>query len=116
MSRHHRKNLYRGAKSPLVDGEQRVRTERHGKPQTMRKWSREEVAVAAGTPDAKHRIVEDPETKELVVQHYVLVDTSAQVPMTEARKVRVAKIPTANYGKKNAVENMAPRGKKVAKS
>jgi len=111
MSREHHKNLQRGVRAPLSTREQRKRSERHGKPHTMRRWTREEQEVPAGTPGAKHRVVEDPDTKEIVVKYFIVVDASRQVPVTEARDVRVAAGPTGLYGKVNAPPTVAKKVK-----
>ena len=123
MSRHHRKNLKRGIKQPLVERTQRVRASRHGEPHTTRRWSRTEEMVSPGTPGAK-RVVEEfdptivyPEgtviTGNVVVVHRKTMDRSRQVPITEPYKLRVAAGPTGTLGEKN--NGGAKAGKKAVK-
>jgi hypothetical protein len=123
MSRHHRKNLKRGIKQPLVEREQRVRASRHNAPHTHRRWFRAEEMVAPGTPGAKRSVeAYDPAenypegtviTGDIVVVHRKQVDRSKQVPISEPYKMRVADGKTGTHGMPNTGGEKA--GKKSVK-
>lgn len=111
MSRHHRKNLKRGIKQPLVPRILKPRAERHGEPRKVRHWFRVEEIVAPGTPNAKRSVeTRDPEivypadtieVDGLVVVYRLLMDRFKWIPRPEGSLTMVAAGATATVGKVN---------------
>ena len=101
MSRHHRKNLKRGIKQPLVNSFTKFRNARHGQEQKVRAFVREERTVPAGTEGAKRSI--ETVNGEVTVVYRVTVEVPVWRSMTPSTQnsVRVAAGPTGTHGAPN---------------
>jgi hypothetical protein len=112
MSRHNRKNLFRGIKQPLVDRKFRPRVMRHNEPAKRRVFEYKTVMVDKPVADSKRVVIQLPDGT-IAIKYEVRVAVSKWAPQTEERTMRVAAGPTAKYGQQNTGGPDA--GKKASK-